>query len=643
MGQMEDEVNKYELGRGFHIAHLNVRSLLGGNKFDMLKHQVRTSSINIFTMSETWLTESIPDKVVEIEGYEIIRQDRAWRDRVNAENKDPKRGGGLACFIRKGIKYSDSSLKHLNVSSEDLEMMWIKVTLENVRPIVIVTAYRPPQGNSKRCCELIGDSFDRANMKDNTDMFLLGDFNIDFMDRLGPAYKDLDFVTRLLGLRQLMVTPTRISFRDGVIKESLIDLLFTNSDYISDSKTLNFNISDHLGIVATRKKSTIKPIKIDFKGRSYRNYDKVVFQEGLINAEWDPFYANDDPNLLWDYMYDTILGRIDVMCPIRSFKVAEFKEVWMTNEAIEAINDKDRALNRARRTGSEEDWEVARRLRNQVGRDIRNLRADFLKSQQEVNREDPKKFWKCVSSVLPGKRGSLGNIWLKEKDTGADIELESAAGYINEFFTNIGPNLAKNHKADWKYYGKTVPDSAENISTDLEEVEKLSKGIEVMKSSGLDKLSAKICKDAFVVLGQQLTYLFNCSLEKAVFPDKWKVAKVVPLFKGGNKEDVGNYRPVSLLPLPGKLLEKIVHKKITKFWDDNQFLSRDQGGFRKGFSTVATIADLTDDFFNQINQGNTTLAAFIERLSTWLTQIFLKESWKSRESETGLWTGVVVI
>ena len=150
------------------------------------------------------------------------------------------------------------------------------------------------------------------------------------------------------------------------------------------------------------------------------------------------------------------------------------------------------------------------------------------------------------------------------------------------------------------------------FNTDQDEVLKLCKEIEIMKSSGMDKISGRICKDAFVVLSNQLTHLFNSSLGTGVFPDAWKVAKVIPLFKGGDREDVGNYRPVSLLPIPGKLLEKIVHKRITVFWEGNNFLSNDQGGFRKGYSTVSTIADLTDDLFNQINLGNTTLATFFD-------------------------------
>ena len=542
----------------------------------MLKHQIRVSGITVFTISESWLNDSMPDKLLEIEGYETVRQDRTWRDVGTNGTQNPKKGGGLVCYINKGIKYSDLNLKHLNSSSKDLEMMWVKLSLENVRPIVIVTVYRPPQGSYKQCCDLISEAFDRADLKDNSDIFLLGDFNINYKEKTGPGFRELDFMT--LGLRQLISTPTRTAFRDGALTESIIDLLFTYSDHINTAKTLNLNISDHLGIVASRKKT--------------------------------PF--NVDPNWLWDYMYKIILDNIDAMCPMKSFRVTEFKEIWMTNEAIEAIRDKDRALKKAKRTGREHDWAEARRLRNKVGRDIRNLRADYLKNQQEANREDPKKFWKNIASILPGKKGGQSSIWLKARDKDRDVRPGEAANFINRFFTNIGPELAKQHKAQWECYGLAVQDRVEILSTNIAEIQELCKGIEIMKASGLDKLSARACKDAFLALSEQLCYMFNFSLNGEIFPDKWKIAKVIPLFKGGNREDVSNYRPVFLLPLPGTLLENVVHKRISKFWEDNHFLTDNQGGFRKGFSTISTIADLTDDFFNQINMGNTTLAAFID-------------------------------
>ena len=140
----------------------------------------------------------------------------------------------------------------------------------------------------------------------------------------------------------------------------------------------------------------------------------------------------------------------------------------------------------------------------------------------------------------------------------------------------------------------------------------LCKDINIMKSSGIVLLSSRLCKDAFLTLEQQLVHLFNCSLASGEFPNKWKIGKIVSLFHGGDRECVNNYRPVSLLPLLGKMLEKIVHSKVVKFWENNKFLSTNQGGFRKNHSTVSMIADLTEDLFCQINEGNTTVAAFVD-------------------------------
>ena len=91
---MDDAGLERYLGKGLHIAHLNVRSLLRGHKFDMLRHQIKESGIQIFIISESWLMEAIPDKVIKVEGFDSIRLDRRWKDGDNEGNVAPKRGGG---------------------------------------------------------------------------------------------------------------------------------------------------------------------------------------------------------------------------------------------------------------------------------------------------------------------------------------------------------------------------------------------------------------------------------------------------------------------------------------------------------------------------------------------------------------------
>ena len=353
------------------------------------------------------------------------------------------------------------------------QMRWLLLSFPNMRDIVIVNVYRPPQGDYKKCCTLISDAFDKAKLRNNTDIFLLGDFNIDLGDPNAIDSKELSFITRSLGLTQIVKEPTRVSFRDGVPKRSKIDLIFTNSDFVKKTATLDLNISDHLAVFLTRKKVQVKKEKISFQGRSYRNYDRQVFQERLVERDWAEFWNLRDPNKLWDIMESNILEEIHISCPIKSFKVSSFREPWVTNEAIEAIKDKDRILNRAKRTGREEDWLEARRVRNRVGRDLEILRADYLKHQQQIHQANPKKFWSTVASIIPSSTKKHPAIWLRDGDTNLDVTPGEVPNFINTFFTGIGPKLAREHKNRWSYVGTEIQNSMEDMSTTLEEVVKL--------------------------------------------------------------------------------------------------------------------------------------------------------------------------
>ena len=91
-----------------------------------------------------------------------------------------------------------------------------------------------------------------------------------------------------------------------------------------------------------------------------------------------------------------------------------------------------------------------------------------------------------------------------------------------------------------------------------------------------------------------MTFMMNLSLESARFPDAWKDALVVPIPKGGNLTLVQNYRPISLLPLPGKILEKLMHKQLADYIEENSLLSDSQHGFRRERSTVHSVAQLTN-------------------------------------------------
>ena len=220
---------------------------------------------------------------------------------------------------------------------------------------------------------------------------------------------------------------------------------------------------------------------------------------------------------------------------------------------------------------------------------------------------------------------------LTDLNTGEQIPEENTASYINDFFVNIGPNLAKECNSGWNFRGKTCVNSIDDIVTNVDEIVKLCKNINVNKASCIEHLSSQIVRDAFLAIPLKIVQLFNLSFKLAEIPNSWKVAKVTPLQKPGNKNNVSNLRPVSLLPLTSKLIEKIVHNRIYTFCENNGTLDERQGGFRPNHSTCSTTAYFVNDIYTSMNNNEMLIATFIDAMKAFDTvnhKILLKKAEK---------------
>ena len=111
---------------------------------------------------------------------------------------------------------------------------------------------------------------------------------------------------------------------------------------------------------------------------------------------------------------------------------------------------------------------------------------------------------------------------------------------------------------------------------------------------------------------EPLTYIFNLSLEKGEFPDPLKIARVTPLYKKGSKSDPGNYRPISVLPIMAKVLEKIVNGRLMDFLENNNILYKHQYGFRKKHSTKLSLINLVNALLQSMDKGKLTLGICID-------------------------------
>ena len=120
----------------------------------------------------------------------------------------------------------------------------------------------------------------------------------------------------------------------------------------------------------------------------------------------------------------------------------------------------------------------------------------------------------------------------------------------------------------------------------VEYVERAIKALNNSKSPGADRIPVKILKDAMNLVSKPLTLEYNASLERGIFPQIWKLARVTPIHKAGTKTDVNNYRPISVLSVVSRILEKIVHDQLMEFLKGQNRLCLNQFAFQKLHSTL---------------------------------------------------------
>ena len=138
------------------------------------------------------------------------------------------------------------------------------------------------------------------------------------------------------------------------------------------------------------------------------------------------------------------------------------------------------------------------------------------------------------------------------------------------FLVNIGPKLANeipNVNSDFtEYLGSKSANSIFLKPVTENEVKGHLQTLDTRKACGYDNLPTRLLKDAASYISGPLSYIFNLSIEKGKFPDALKVAKVTPIYKKGQKDLAGNYRPISVSPVLGKIFEKIINNRVIDYF-----------------------------------------------------------------------------
>ena len=132
------------------------------------------------------------------------------------------------------------------------------------------------------------------------------------------------------------------------------------------------------------------------------------------------------------------------------------------------------------------------------------------------------------------------------------------------------------------------------------------------EATGLDKISARLIKECADQIASSLYSIFNRSIVSGIFPEEWKCSKVIPLFKQGERSDLNNYRPISVMPIVAKVFERIIYNQLYGYLTQNDLISSHQSGFRSLHSTVTVLLHATDNWAFNIDIGNVNDVVFLD-------------------------------
>ena len=308
-----------------------------------------------------------------------------------------------------------------------------------------------------------------------------------------------------------------------------------------------------------------------FKGRSYKNFNEEDFLRLLQARNIELVCQNHDVKVVWNNIRRIIEETLDVMAPIREFKFGNTKPGWLSNDLMEMMKDRNRALKKATKTKLDKDKKYARTIRNLVNQYIKNARSDFIQEQLTNLKDKPKKNWNILNDIIDPSRNSKS--FKMTNNNGEELSDTVAAETINDFFAHIGKNLSEKIKAQPHRNWVNLPE-LRPPELNREIIAKFTKNIKTYKSSGMSTISSKVWRLFYDSFGHIMVHLYNLVLISTEYPQDWKIATVVPIPKIANATKPGELRPISLLPLPGKILEHHIHDNIQEYLDRENLLTK---------------------------------------------------------------------
>ena len=544
-----------------------------------LKH-----SFPVIGLAETNVDEPLKDL------YRIPDYTSFYQNTIKGKIK----GTGVALYIRNDL--NASPVDSIGFCTPDIESIFVEVSNAG-DPIMFGVIYRPPSGEINKFIETM-QSIVSTLPKNN--VYILGDFNIDLLKESSKDMETFEDFFLQYGYVPTISIPTH---KRHNCRSTCIDNILTNScESVMLSGTLpDHKIGEHTPIFGVL--NTELP-KHKSKQKTYKLYE---FSNANINKFVDQLSVGIEnlvPSTDFSQFLKLFKEIIDDTCKLASPKETKRTPIdnpWIT-EGIAAAVDKKHDLRKEWTDSITDDNPDGDEALHQNFRKYRKLLQHVINTAKNTykcnkileNKENSRKTWQLINELRGKSKRVLKPPFLINNER--IFERRIIANEFNKYFNSIASNLNNaieeqklSDLAFSSFEDYLFPSHSKSMyleDCNPEEILDIIKDFENNKSSDIP---IRVIKKSAHVFVQKLSQYLNILMKAGIFPDDLKIGKVTPVFKKGNPELFGNYRPISTLPIFGKIFEKILYTRIYKYAISQGLLNKNQFGFRQSHSTCHAV------------------------------------------------------
>lgn len=576
------------------VLHMNIRSLR--------KH---------FEELEVFLAEFVegPDVIILSETFEINNINLYVINGYEVEYNGGKinRNDGVVAYVRSDIRYNSETYIHNGLNILRIEL------LNSDGSVVGVNALYRPFDCETGDFNLALTSYLGGNICKCDSEIIIGDMNINIMQNPPtPNYVDEYLsIMAVNGFVSLVNTYTRV---EGDSKSCLDHIFFKTKIQTNtyESLVITNKITDHY---PTLLRISCPNIKQNCPRTNKKHIDLNILASIVSDVDWEGIIDFSDVETSTQIFVDTLVN-----CINRASLGAQYssrtrrRKPWMTAGLLHSINNKNTLYSRLLKSPQDVQLrEYYRQYRNRLNHLVKMCKQKFYSNKIKSDLNNSAKIWKTINQ-LTGRETSKTKITKIKHENELITAPHVICDTINRYFVDTGNRLGETLEVN-NYKPETlgdVPHSFFLTPVTQSEVIGVIRTLKNHKSPGGDGITAEILKHIQMAIVSPLARLINLSFVSGRFPDVLKKATVILIYKGGEKDNMGNYRPISLISVVAKVFEKLLFNRVVQYIEGHDLLSDMQFGFRSGKSSQDALAHMVTQAYRSLDLSKPALSVFLD-------------------------------